>query len=151
MQATIRRDTRAWRAQVWISFGLAGLLCASGLVWLPGDGLDRAFIVMGYAFSLSSAFALAKAIRDGEAGSRDTPGWKLVVWGGFATALAMTAWGLWKMGINPTWKAYLAVSWLYLISSAFTLAKTLRDQLECERAESSSTDRDGARPTGVMQ
>jgi hypothetical protein len=39
------------------------------------------------------------------------------------------------MEINPTWKAYLLVSWLYLISSAFTLAKTLRDAYEADRAE----------------
>ena len=40
-------------------------------------------------------------------------------------AEALTAWGLWRMEINPTWKAYLVVSWLYLISAAFTLAKLL--------------------------
>jgi hypothetical protein len=39
------------------------------------------------------------------------------------------------MEINPTWKAYLMVSWLYLISSAFTLAKTLRDAYEADRLE----------------
>lgn len=49
--------------------------------------------------------------------------------------MALTAWGLWRMEINPTWKAYLLVSWLYLISSAFTLAKTLRDGYEAERLE----------------
>lgn len=135
MQTIPRRDTHAWRAQVWISFGVAAVLCASGLLWLPGTGLDRAFMVMGYVFSLSSAFALAKSIRDAEAGSQDTPAWKAVVWGGFAAAMGMTAWGLWKMGIHPTWKAYLAVSWLYLISSAFTLAKTVRDQWESDRMQ----------------
>ncbi|MCB1888381.1 MAG: hypothetical protein KDH20_12305 [Rhodocyclaceae bacterium] len=135
METLIRRDTRAWRAQVWIAFGLAGLLCLSGLVWLPGQDLDRAFMVMGYVFSLSSAFALAKFVRDVEEGAQDTPAWRLVVWGGFAIAMGMTAWGLWKMDINPTWKAYLAVSWLFLISSAFTLAKTLRDQWEADRLE----------------
>jgi hypothetical protein len=56
--------------------------------------------------------------------------WGSVVWGGFAVAMALTGWGLWRMEISPTWKAYLAVSWLYLISSAFTLAKTLRDAHE---------------------
>ena len=49
--------------------------------------------------------------------------------------MALTAWGLWRMEISPTWKAYLLVSWLYLISSAFTLAKTLRDGYEAERLE----------------
>ena len=43
----VRRDTAAWRLQVWISFGLSVSLCAIGLAWLPGEDLDRAFMVMG--------------------------------------------------------------------------------------------------------
>jgi len=136
MEAMVRRDTKAWRMQVWISFVVAAVMCGSGLAWLPGADLDRAFMVMGYVFCLSSAFGLAKFVRDNETrrGS-DTPMWNLVVWGGFALAMALTGWGLWRMEINPTWKAYLLVSWLYLISSAFTLAKTLRDAWEAERIE----------------
>lgn len=128
----IARDTRAWRVQVWVSFGLATALCASGLAWLPGDDLDRAFMVMGYVFSLSSALVLAKAVRDQAQGRADTPMWSLVVWGAFGLALALTAWGLWRMAVQPVWKAYLLVAWLYLISSAFTLAKTLRDGHEAD-------------------
>jgi len=123
----VRRDTRAWKAQVWISFGLAVALCAIGLAWLPGRDLDRAFMVMGYVFCLSTAFALAKFVRDNEGAARDTPMWSTVVWSGFALAMGLTAWGLLRMDVNPTYKAYLGVCWLYLISSAFTLAKTLRD------------------------
>jgi hypothetical protein len=126
----IRPDTKAWRAQVWISFGAAVTVCAGGLSWLPGDDLDRAFMVMGYVFCLTAAFGLAKFIRDNEGRRQDTPIWGGVIWGGFAVALALTGWGLWRMDVNPTWKAYLVVSWLYLISSAFTLAKTLRDAHE---------------------
>lgn len=131
------RDTRAWRVQVWAGFGLSAALCAIGLAWLPGTELDRAFMVMGYAFCLSSAFAVAKCVRDAAEGrgAHDTPLWRLVVWGGFALAMALTGWGLWRMDIHPTWKAYLLVSWLYLISSAFTLAKTLRDGHEADLAE----------------
>jgi hypothetical protein len=124
---TIRHDTRAWKAQVWISFGTAVALCGTGLAWLPGQDLDRAFMVMGYMFCLSTAFALAKFVRDNEAQPVDTPLWRLVVWGGFALAMSLTGWGLWRMEINPTYKAFLGVCWLFLISSVFTLAKTLRD------------------------
>jgi hypothetical protein len=60
---TPRRDTAAWRLQVWISFGVVASLCAIGLAWLPGTDLDRAFIVMGYVYCMSSAFALAKFVR----------------------------------------------------------------------------------------
>ena len=92
-------------------------------------------MVMGYFFCLSAAFALSKYVRDKAIAQSDTPMWGMVVWGGFALAMALTGWGLWRMEINPTWKAYLLVSWLYLISSAFTLAKTLRDAYEADRFE----------------
>ena len=35
----VQRDTRAWQLQVWISFGIAVFLCATGLAWLPGERL----------------------------------------------------------------------------------------------------------------
>jgi hypothetical protein len=142
----VRRDTKAWKAQVWISFGVAVSLCGVGLAWLPGEDLDRAFMVMGYVFCLSAAFALAKFVRDNETRPADTPMWKLVVWGGFAFAMALTGWGLWRMAINPTYKAFLLVSWLFLISSAFTLAKTLRDAYEADLAEARA-QRHAARDT----
>jgi hypothetical protein len=134
MQADpIRKDTKAWKLQVWVSFGLAVTLCATGLAYLPGADLDRAFMVMGYMFCLSTAFALAKYVRDNEALKVDSPMWALVVWGGFALAMGLTAWGLWRMEVNPTYKAFLGVSWLFLISTVFTLAKTLRDAHESAR------------------
>ena len=136
----VQRDTRAWRLQTWISFGLALLVCGTGLAWLPGADLDRAFMVMGYVFCLSTAFALSKFVRDNAVSPSDTPLWSLVVWGGFGVAMALTGWGLFRMDINPTWKAYLVVSWLYLISAAFTLAKMLRDAYEAERFERSERD-----------
>ena len=138
MQAiAMRQDTRAWKAQVWISFLVAASLCAIGLAWLPGRELDRAFMVMGYVFCLSSVFVLSKAVRDAQKneGAVDSPMWKLVVWGGFAIAMGLTAWGLMRMDVNQTYKAYLGVSWLYLVTSAFTLAKTLRDAFEADLAD----------------
>ena len=123
----IRRDSGAWRVQVWVSFAISVTLCASGLAWLPGQDLDRAFMVMGYVFCLSTAFALAKFIRDNQDRTVDTPMWRIVVWAGFALAMSLTGWGLWRLEIQPVWKAYLGVCWLYLISNVFTLAKMLRD------------------------
>ena len=61
--------------------------------------------------------------------------WGAVVWGGFALAMGLTAWGLWRMDVNPTYKAFLGVGWLFLISTVFTLAKTLRDAHEAALAE----------------
>lgn len=133
--ALVRRDTPAWRLQVWVSFGLSVMLCGSGLAWLPGADLDRAFMVMGYVFCLSTAFALAKFIRDNQDRPVDTPMWRVVVWSGFALAMGLTGWGLYRMEIQPVWKAYLGVCWLYLISNVFTLAKMLRDAHEADLTE----------------
>lgn len=141
----MHRDTEAWRYQVWLSFGLSLTLCASGLAWLPGDDLDRAFMVMGYVFCLTAAFALAKFIRDNQAEKVDTPMWGLVVWSGFALAMALTGWGLWRMTIQPVWKAYLLVSWCYLISNVFTLAKLLRDAHDADLMDARLQGRRDAR------
>jgi hypothetical protein len=125
-----RPDTKAWKLQVWASFLLALSLAGTGLAWLPGQDLDRAFMVMGYLFTLTSAFAVAKHVRDNQDRRVDTPLWGAVVWGAFLMAMALTAWGLWRMDINPAFKAFLGVSWLFLVSAAFTLAKMLRDAWE---------------------
>ena len=135
---TVQRDTRAWQLQVWISFAIAAGLCAIGLLWLPGTQLERAFMVMGYVFCLTAVFGLSKFVRDNTAapeGAGDTPLWKLVVWGGFVVAMGLTGWGLMGMAISETYKAFLGVSWLYLITTAFTLAKMLRDRHEADLAE----------------
>lgn len=134
----IVRDTRAWQLQVWVSFLIAVFLCAVGLAWLPGTQLEKAFMVMGYVFCLSTALGLAKSIRDAEGArslGRETPLWRLVIWGGFAVAMGLTGWGLLGMEIHATYKAFLGVSWLYLITTAFTLAKMLRDRHEADLAE----------------
>jgi hypothetical protein len=150
MQVLIQRDTKAWQLQVWVSFLVAAFLCGVGLAYLPGRDLDRAFMVMGYFFCLSAAFVLAKFVRDTEKAKADrriadTPMFKFVVWGGFFLAMGLTAWGLLRMEVNETYKAYLAVSWLYLISCTFTLAKTLRDRHEADLADARMQGRAAAR------
>jgi hypothetical protein len=134
-QALVRRDTRAWRLQSWVSFGLAVTVCGSGLAYLPGTEVEVAFMVMGYVFCLSAVFGLSKFVRDQALRGQDTPLWSVVVWSGFALAVALTGWGLARMQINPSYKAYLVVSWLFLVSTAFTLAKMLRDDHEAQHAD----------------
>ena len=139
MQTTsIRHDTRAWKTQVWISFFAAasvrdrpGLAAGAGpRPRVHGDGLRV----------LPVGRVRARQVRARQrAPPVDTPMWGIVVWGGFCLAMALTAWGLWRMEINPTYKAYLGVSWLFLISSAFTLAKTLRDAHEAAARRSRAT------------
>lgn len=140
MQVLIHRDSKPWQMQVWLSFVIAVFLCAVGLAYLPGQDLDRAFMIMGYFFCMSAAFVLAKYVRDQEKSKADgkavdTPMFKLVVWGGFFLAMSLTGWGLWRMEVNETYKAFLGVSWLYLITCTFTLAKTLRDRHEADLSE----------------
>lgn len=144
MPTIIHRDSKAWQMQVWISFLIAVFLCAVGLSFLPGTDIDRAFMFMGYLFCLSMVFVLSKYLRDAqksaEEGDRndrrdDTPMFQLVVWGGFLLAMSLTGWGLVRMEINETYKAFLGVSWLYLITCSFTLAKTLRDRHEADLSE----------------
>ena len=135
MQTIIQRDTRAWTLQVWLSFAIAVFLCATGLAYLPGQDIDRAFMIMGYLFCLSATFVLSKFVRDNANEKADTPMWRWVVYGAFFLAMTLTGWGLWRMNINDTYKAFLLVSWLYLTTSTFTLAKTLRDSHDADRAE----------------
>jgi hypothetical protein len=145
----VPQDTKLWGVQVWISFAIATFLCGVGLAYLPGQDLDRAFMVMGYFFCLSTAFVLSKYVRDNESreghresAKRDTPLYGAVVYVAFAAAIALTAWGLYRMTIAESYKAYLLVSWLYLITTTFTLAKTLRDRHEAAIAEAKIGGRD---------
>ncbi len=134
-RSPVRRDTRAWKAQVWVSFFAAASLCGIGLAFLPGTDIDRAFMAMGCVFSMSASFTLAKFVRDNEGRTVDTPLFGIVVWGGFALAMALTAWGVVQMDVSPTYMAYLAVAWLFFVAQTFTLAKTLRDAHEADLAE----------------
>jgi hypothetical protein len=145
----VPRDTKMWGVQVWISFAIATFLCGVGLAYLPGQDLDRAFMVMGYFFCLSTAFVLSKYVRDNDRApqdsrnsKRDTPLYGAVVYVAFAAAVALTAWGLYRMTIAESYKAYLLVSWLYLITTTFTLAKTLRDRHEAAIAEAKIAGRE---------
>jgi hypothetical protein len=137
-QYIMQRDTNGWRMQVWLSFGLAILACGVGVIQLPGQELDRAFLALGMFFCLFSSFAVAKTIRDNRDGQVDTATWVMTVWIAFAAAISLTAWGLWRMNI-PGWeKNYMVVSWLFLVSSCFTLAKMIRDAHEVQLMERTS-------------
>lgn len=104
-------------------------------------------MVMGYVFCLVMVFVISKSIRDTHkaqmSGAVETPMWGFVVWSGFLMAMALTAWGLFNMTINETYRAFLGVSWFYLVSSAFTLAKTLRDSHESDLLEVAIKSRQG--------
>lgn len=134
-QYVMQRDTGSWRLQVWTSFGLSVAAAGIGIVQMPAQDLDRAFLAIGFFFCLFTVFAVSKTIRDNRDGQVDTASWVMTVWIAFAAAVALTAWGLFRMNI-PYWeKAYMVVAWLFLVSTAFTLAKTLRDAHEADIME----------------
>lgn len=145
-QYIMQRDTAGWRAQVWLSFGISVVAAGAGVLQLPGQELDRAFLAIGLFFCLFSSFAVAKTIRDNRDGQVDTASWVMTVWVAFAAAIALTAWGLWRMNI-PVWqKNYMVVAWLFLVSATFTLAKTVRDRHEAELMERSSPQTQPGKP-----
>jgi len=128
-----RRDTSAWITQVWAAFGVAIVLCAIGIWNAPSQDLDRAFVATGFFFCLGAAFSIDKAIRDNQHEQRDASMWVGTAWAFFGVAATLTGWGLFRMGI-PDWQKWFLVSnWLFLVSSTFTLAKTLRDRHEADR------------------
>jgi len=142
----MQRDTSGWRAQVWISFGLSLAACVVGVAYLPGQELDRAFLAIGFMFCLFASFAVAKTIRDNRDGQVDTASWVLAVWIAFACAFSLTAWGLWRMNIGDWQKGFMVVGWLYLVSSTFTVAKTVRDQHEAELMDRASAAEPKTKP-----
>lgn len=51
----------------------------------------------------------------------------------FAVAVGFTAIGIWAMAISLEMKAFMGMGLLFSIGSAFTLAKTLRDEHEANQ------------------
>ena len=58
------RTTAAFQAQSWISFGIALLSMVFAVLYLPVDPWVRAFLGLGTLYLTTSAFTLAKCIRD---------------------------------------------------------------------------------------
>lgn len=56
--------TPAFFAQSAISFGVALIAVTAGVVLLPVDGWVRAFLALGVLYTVTSAFTLAKCVRD---------------------------------------------------------------------------------------
>ncbi len=143
VQYVMQRDTGSWRIQVWLSFGLALLAAGVGVWQLPSQELDRAFLAIGFFFCLFTCFAVAKTQRDNRDEQVDTQGWVITVWIAFAAAISLTGWGLWRMSINEWQKSYMLVSWLFVVSSTFTLSKTIRDKYEAELMSRSAAAPEG--------
>jgi hypothetical protein len=59
-----RPNTVAFFAQAAISFGVASVAVGIGITYLPVDRWTRGFLAIGCLFLVSSAFTLAKCVRD---------------------------------------------------------------------------------------
>ncbi len=58
------KNTTAFFAQAGISFAAASVAVGFGITYLPADRWIRAFLAIGCLFLVSSAFTLAKCVRD---------------------------------------------------------------------------------------
>ena len=65
-------NTPAFFAQAAISFGIAAVAVGIGITYLPVDRWIRAFLAIGALFLVSSAFTLAKCVRDHQEQSSQT-------------------------------------------------------------------------------
>lgn len=137
----IRRDTAAWRIQVWLAFGIGALLAAHAVWNLPGAALDRILIALGLCFVLSSAFTLAKTLRDNQHEKVDTPAWMVQVWLAFALAVTLTGWAILRLQVEYWHQWTLIAASLFLLSSAFTLSKTVRDEHEATVLDTAQRDK----------
>ena len=59
-----QKPTSAFYAQAAISFGVAAGGVLLGVAYLPVSGWMRAFLALGLLYTITSAFSLAKCIRD---------------------------------------------------------------------------------------
>lgn len=58
------RTTAAYHIQAVLSFALSGTALAAGIAYLPVGGWTRAFLGVGLLYTVTSAFTLAKVVRD---------------------------------------------------------------------------------------
>ncbi|MBV2366290.1 YiaA/YiaB family inner membrane protein [Streptomonospora nanhaiensis] len=56
--------TSAFFLQSALSFGVSGIAVSAGIVFLPVDAWMRAFLALGVLYVVTSAFTLAKCVRD---------------------------------------------------------------------------------------
>lgn len=56
--------TAAFFAQASISFGVSIAAMSVGIAYLPLSGWPRAFLALGLLYTVTSAFTLAKCVRD---------------------------------------------------------------------------------------
>lgn len=138
-----QKDTSAWVMQTWLSFVIAAIVAGYGLFNMQIDLWQKGFLTMGAFFTLASTFSLAKTIRDNRNRRIDTGAWMFQVWAAFLISSLLTGIGIWNLNVEFWMQGYAAIALLFLVTTAFTLAKTLRDNNPNEVLDYLDADGDG--------
>ena len=77
------------------------------------------------------SFAMTSGLHT--APTSNTSAWLTFSYVQFGAAAFMTALGVWAMPVDLMVKGYLIMATVFLVGSAFTLAKTVRDEHEARR------------------
>ena len=57
-------NTPAFNFLAWASLGISGAGTLAGIFYLEGNLWAKGFLAMGYLFSITSCFTVAKTVRD---------------------------------------------------------------------------------------
>ena len=63
---TTQKNTSAFYLQACVSFGVALFTMLAAIYYLPADPWVKGFLALGTAFLTTSAFTLAKCVRDAQ-------------------------------------------------------------------------------------
>ncbi len=64
---------------------------------------------------------------------RDTPAWIFQTWASFILSMGATGTGIYYLPVDLWVRGFMAMGILFTVASAFTLAKTVRDNHESEK------------------
>jgi len=133
------KDTPAWIFQSWAAFGISIAVAVWGIWSLNVEGFVRGFLALTTFGLMNSTFTLSKTVRDNQEQKIDNSAWIMQTWGAFAVFFVSLGFGVVWLPVDQNGKAFVAVGALFLVASTFTLAKTVRDNHEAERAVPPST------------
>ncbi len=72
--------------------------------------------------------------------SKDTPAWILFVWLSFIVSVSLMGIGIWNAPVDLWVRGYFMMGLFFVVGSTFTLAKTIRDNYEAQRAHNRAVD-----------
>ncbi len=69
----------------------------------------------------------------------DTPAWQFFAWISFTLAMTLMVFGIYYTPVDLWVKGYLLMGTFFVVGSAFTLSKMLRDRHEQQRRQADRT------------